>query len=210
MSCGTTIGVLNRDCVGTCSQVVERAACSKVHTVFGKRVRRSSASTRDYYAAGRAAEAGNIGLRTNRGTKGCGRLCDCDWLGRGATIGIINRDCVGTGRQAAESTTRTKGSAIDRVSVRRSSTRTRDCYTPGRIAKAGNISLRTNRRAKRCGGLGDCDRLSRGTTIGVLDRDCVGTCGQVAESTAVAEGGPIDRVSIRRSSTRACDRHTPG
>src|SRR5205823_5210307 len=96
------------------------------------------------------------------------------------------------------------------VRVGGSSTRARNSYAAGRRAEARDVGLRTDRGTQDCGRLSDRDRLSRGATIGVLDRDRVGTCGQVAKRAAVAESGPIDRVSIRRSSTRARDSYAAG
>ena len=70
-------------------------------------------------------------------------MSDRDALGRGAPIGILDCDCVGTGPEAAESTARTKGVAIDRVGVRRSPTRACDGYAAGGTAKASDVGLGT-------------------------------------------------------------------
>ena len=58
-------------------------------------------------------------------------------------MGVLNRDCVGTCPEAAESIARTKGSAIDRVGVRRSPTRACDGYAAGGTAKASDVGLGT-------------------------------------------------------------------
>src|SRR5438874_2093689 len=181
LSSRAAVSILERDGVGTGGQITERSAVAKVSPVYRVSVGGSSTRARNSYTAGRRAEARDVGLRTDRGTKGCGRLSDRDRLSCGATIGILNRDGVGTCGQVAEGTAVSERNAINCVSVRTSSTRTGNRHTPCRIAKAGNISLRTDRRAKRCGGLGDCDRLSCGTTIVVLDCDCVGTGSQTTE-----------------------------
>src|SRR5205823_2051757 len=163
------VAVFDRDRVGTGSQATECSACSKIYGVFRECEGRSSTRTRDSYAAGRTTKAGNIGLRTNRGPERRSRLCDRDRLGRGAAMSILNRDCVGTRPEAAESTTRTKGSAIDRVTVGRSSTRARNSYAGGGTTEARDIGLRTDRGIQGCRWLSDRDRLRRGATIGVLD-----------------------------------------
>ena len=207
MSCATTIGVLNRDCVGTCSQVAKRAAVTERNAINCVSVRTSSTRTGNRYTPSRIAEAGNIGLRTNRRANRCGGLGDCDRLSRGATIGILDCDCVGTGPEAAESTARTKGSTIDRVSIRRSSARTRDCYTPGCTTEARDIGLRTDRGPERRSRLCDRDRLGRSAAVGVFDRDRVGTGSQATECSACSKTYAVFRKCVGRSSarTRDCD-----
>src|SRR5438445_11763017 len=86
-----------------------------------------------------------------------------------AAMSILNCDRIGTCSEAAESTARTKGSAIDRVSIRQSSARAGHCYDAARTTKARDISLRTYRCRDCRSRLSDRDCLGRGATIGVLD-----------------------------------------
>ena len=125
-------------------------------------------------------------------------------------MSILNCDRIRTCRQAAESTARTKGSTIDRVSVRRSSTRACNCHAAGRTAKARDIGLRTYRGPEGCGWLSDRDRLCRCAAVGIFDRDRVGTGSQATERSAVAKGSTVFGKRVGRSSARTRDGYAAG
>ena len=120
-------------------------------------------------------------------------------------MGVLNRDCVGTCPEAAESTARTKGSAIDRVSIRQSSARAGHCYDAARTTKARDIGLRTYRCRDCCGRLSDRDRLGCSAPIGILNRNRIRPGGEIAERAAVTERNAINCVSVRTCSARSRD-----
>src|SRR5438874_3974342 len=127
-----------------------------------------------------------------------------------AAVSILDRDGVGTGGQITERSAVAKVSPVYRVSVGGSSTRARNSYTAGRRAEARDVGLRTDRGTKGCGRLSDRDRLSCGATIGVLNRDGDRKCRHLNASHVETSYAVVYWKRERGSSTRACDRHTPG